>query len=528
MNHEGDPTLSPLFARAEVRLYRRDADYGQPLLKIPAESARAMKEKLQVLYGDRADACYSELERIMQVHYAYKTPEIIAAEASFQPQDRFSEKDIVGITYADQLQRRGTPPLAFLSEMLRIFLHGVINTIHLLPFYPYSSDRGFSVIDYKAVDPRLGSWDEVESLHRGFKLMFDGVINHVSAKSEWFEQFLNGNAYYEDFFTHFETKQAIGEDHLRLILRPRTTDLLTPFQTIRGTRYVWTTFSPDQVDLNYRSEKVLFRILEILLFYVRKGADLLRLDAATYLWWELGTSSAHLLGTHTLIQLIRGVFDVVAPSVILITETNVPHKDNISYFGDGTNEAHMVYNFSLPPLVLHTFQQGQCRELASWASRLEKPSELCTYFNVLDTHDGIGLLWARDILTEKQVEAMVECTKAHGALISYRTDRDGRKSLYELNITWYDAINPPDGAETDELRVKRFIASRAVALALAGVPGVYLPSLTGSQLARRVKHTDLDEPRSINRQMADPKAFEKMMEPSSVDLPNCPQLSRAG
>ena len=174
MSGEGDSTLSPILARADVRLYRRDADYSRPLLEVPAESARGLTEKLRVLYGDRADACYSELERIMQVHYAFKTPEIIAAEASFQPQDRFSEKDIVGITYADQLQKRGTPPLAFLAEMLRIFLHGVINTVHLLPFYPYSSDRGFSVIDYKVVDPRLGSWDEIESLHRGFKLMFDG------------------------------------------------------------------------------------------------------------------------------------------------------------------------------------------------------------------------------------------------------------------------------------------------------------------------------------------------------------------
>ena len=516
MRPEDDPTLSPLFARPDVRPYLREPDYSRPLFELPAESARTLKEKLRVLYGDRTGACYSELERIMQVHHAYKTPEILEAEQTFQPQDLFSERDIVGITYADQVRKRGTPPLVFLSEILRIFLHGVINTVHILPFYPYSSDRGFSVIDYQAVDPRLGGWEDIESLHRGFKLMFDGVINHVSAKSEWFEQFLNGNSYYQDFFTHFETKHAISEDHLRLILRPRTSDLLTPFETIRGRRYVWTTFSPDQVDLNYRNERVLFRMMEVLLFYVRKGADLIRLDAATYLWWELGTSSAHLLGTHTLVQLIRAVFDLVAPGVILVTETNVPHQDNVGYFGDGTNEAHMVYNFSLPPLVLHAFQVGDCTELSQWAAGLESPSELCTYFNILDTHDGIGLLGARDILSEDQVRAMVERTEAYGGLISYRTDRDGTRSPYELNITWYDAINPQNGPDTDEIKVKRFLASRAVALALAGVAGIYLPSLTGSQLTRRVRLAELDEPRSINRQMADPKAFEKLTDRGSV------------
>jgi sucrose phosphorylase len=247
------------------------------------------------------------------------------------------------------------------------------------------------------------------------------------------------------------------------------------------------------------------------------GVDIIRLDAATYLWWELGTSSAHLEGTHALIQLIRSVFDVVAPKVGLITETNVPHSDNISYFGDGSNEAHMVYNFGLPPLVVHTIQTGNCRKLSEWAASLEKPSDTCTYFNFLDSHDGIGLLGARGILSEDEINAMVEKTKKHGGLISYRTSREGDKSPYEMNITWFDVLNDPANDESSELKVRRFLASRSIALALAGVPGVYVQSFTGSQLVDSVDPSELDEPRSINRRASNPeKAIELLSDRDSV------------
>ena len=270
-----DPWGEPLFKRAEVRLYRKEPDYSRPPLSIPGDKAQVIKEKLELLYGERAEACYSEIERILRVHHAHKTAEMLEDEEAFRPEGRFTEKDIVAITYPDQLVKPGVPPLAFLGQLLNIYLTGIINTIHILPFYPYSSDRGFSVIDYRQVDPRMGTWDDIERLSLSFHLMFDGVINHVSSKSLWFEEFLNGNPEYEDFFIVFDTTHEITEDHRRLILRPRTSDLLTPFQTINGTRYVWTTFSSDQIDLNYKNEKVLFRILDILLYYVRKGTDLL-------------------------------------------------------------------------------------------------------------------------------------------------------------------------------------------------------------------------------------------------------------
>lgn len=434
----------------------------------------------------------------MQVFFAHKPLELIESDRQFDPSNRFTEKDVVAITYGDLIQAPGKKPLGTLAGIVDAYLRGTVNTIHILPFFPHSSDRGFSIIDYRQVDPELGTWREIEDLSTRFQLMFDGVINHVSSKSRWFQEFLNGNPEFRDFFIAFNSPDAIPEVDLRQILRPRTSSLLSRFQTLRGDRYVWTTFSADQIDLNYGNERVLLRVLEVLLYYVRRGADMIRLDAATYLWRKVGTSCAHLGETHALVQLFRAVLSVVAPQIALITETNVPHRDNISYFGDGTNEAHMVYNFALPPLVLRAIRTGNCSRLTEWADKLERPSKTTTYFNFLDSHDGIGLLGARGYLSEVDIEDMVQRTLAHGGKVSYRTTADGSKSPYELNITWFHALNHPKSEEPADLQVARFVASRSIALALAGVPGVYLPSFGGSQFESAELPPDA-EPRSINR-----------------------------
>lgn len=293
-----------------------------------------------------------------------------------------------------------------------------------------------------------------------------------------------------------------------MIMRPRTSDLLNPYHTIDGTRYVWTTFSQDQVDLNYKNPQVLMRMIDVLLRYVRRGADLIRLDAVTYLWYELGTRSAHLDQTHAIIQLLRAVLDVVAPRTALVSETNVPHEENISYFGDGTNEAQMVYNFALPPLTLHTFQTGDCTKLARWAETLNKVSDRATYFNFLDSHDGIGLLGAQGILSQEEIDAMIARVTEHGGLVSYRTGPEGVKSPYELNITWWSAMNRAErGEESQKLRAMRYVASRSVALVLRGVPGVYLIGMVGGENDQdAVLRTG--EARGINRNVLDAAALE--------------------
>jgi sucrose phosphorylase len=475
------------------------------------EQRERVLDKLMVLYGrQRAEKCYPEIERLMTVHYAYKSQEMIADDAGFDPAHRFTEKDIVLITYGDLLVSPGKRPLRALSDFLDRFLRGAFNTVHILPFFPYSSDRGFAVLDFEEVDPRLGTWADIEELSLRYRLMFDGVFNHVSSKSRWFQRFLNGRPGYEDFFVAFTTKNAIDKDLLRLILRPRTSELLTRYQTINGPRFVWTTFSADQVDLNFKNERVLFRVVEILLLYARRGADIIRLDAVTYIWRELGTRCAHLRQTHALVQLFRAILDVVAPQVALVTETNVPHADNVSYFGDGTDEAQMVYNFALPPLVLHAFYTENCHRLREWAAGLTWTSPVATYFNFLDSHDGIGLLGARGIMTQSEIDLLVARIQEHGGLVSYRDNGDGTQSPYELNCTWYSALSRQDAAETQALQVARFVASRAIAMVLMGVPGVYLPSAFGARNDTAAVLAS-QEKRSINRKTLDEPALIEML-----------------
>jgi glucosylglycerate phosphorylase len=509
------PFLSyPVNPRAE---YLEHPDYSRPRLEIGRERKAQLLRMLEILYGSGlAASTYPELERILQVHHAYKSPALTAQEAGFDPHERLTERDVIAITYGEIVSKSPRPPLEILHDLLLLFLRGVINTVHILPFFPYSSDRGFSVIDYKQVDPRLGAWREIRSMHRNFRLMFDGVVNHISAESEWFREFLNGNPDYADFFRSFETRDRLSSEHLKLIMRPRVSDVLTKYDTLNGTRWVWTTFSPDQIDLNYKNPQVLLRMLDVLLFYVRKGADLIRLDAATYLWEELGTTCAHLEQTHAIIRLFRAAFDEVAPHTVLITETNVPQEDNFSYFGDGTDEAHMVYNFSLPPVVLHTFLAGDCTRLNRWADKLKTPSDQTTILHMLDTHDGIGLLGGRGVLSDREIDNLVQTTIAHGGLVGYRTDRQGRQSPYELNIPWYQALNGFDPKDPIPLQVARYLASRSIALVLQGVPGVYLPAIVGS-LERVTDHSLLDEPRSINRTLVtEERLFDRLTNPESA------------
>jgi sucrose phosphorylase len=273
---------------------------------------------------------------------------------------------------------------------------------------------------------------------------------------------------------------------------------------------VWTTFSPDQIDLNYHNPKVLEKIIEIMLYYVRRGADIIRLDAVTYLWEELGTNCAHLDQNHITIQLLREVLDIVAPHVALITETNVPHRDNIKYFGNGYNEAQMVYNFALPPLVLYAFQTENCRKLIEWAADLKPISKSATYFNFLDSHDGIGLMAIKDILSREEIEMMALKILEHGGYISYKDESDGSVSPYELNITWFSAINREDDKEAVELQVKRYIASRSIALILMGVPGIYLHGLIGSKNEAEQVLIEKDR-RSINRKNLSKKELLKAL-----------------
>jgi len=496
--------------------YFDEPDYTRPPFEIPPDVSEDLFIRLRFLYGEaEAKQWMPELERILKVHDAHKPQEMIEAEKIFDPQKRFTEKDMILITYGDLVHGEEHSPLATLYKFVDTHNLGAINTLHILPFFPYSSDRGFAVVDFQRVDPKLGTWEDIRSMGWRYDLMFDGVLNHCSSRSRMFREFCNGNPYYKKFFICYESPDDLTPDQRSKIFRPRTSDILTRFDTIEGPKWVWTTFSEDQIDLNFRNPAVLMRIIEGLLFYVRQGADILRLDAVTYIWAEPGTECVHLPETHEIVKILRDVMDVVAPGVALITETNVPHEDNISYFGNGYDEAHMVYNFALPPLVLYTFYAEDATALSQWARGMRNPSDFATFFNILDTHDGVGLMGVKGILSKEDIDVIVSRAREHGAYISYKMTEDRTEEPYEVNITWWSAINRDDSGEDVVLQARRYIASRSISLVLQGVPSIYAHGAIGSssdhELLKRTNYK-----RDVNRGVIDSKTVaEDLKDPNS-------------
>lgn len=401
--------------------------------------------------------------------------EKVAVNITEKRKSGWDEKDVVLITYADQFSAKGEKALPVFTRFYNEWLSRTFSHVHLLPFYPWSSDDGFSVIDYHEVAPETGTWRDVAELKQSASLMFDFVCNHMSAKSEWFANYLAQKPGYEDFFISVDP-----ETDLSAVTRPRALPLLTPFTLNDGSvRHLWTTFSDDQIDLNFASPQVLIAMVDVLLHYLMEGARYIRLDAVGFMWKIPGTTCIHLEQTHCLIQLFRAITDAVAPGTVIITETNVPHKDNISYFGDGENEAQMVYQFSLPPLVLHAVHRQDVKALCQWAGSLALPSTYTTWFNFLASHDGIGLNPLRGILPESEILSLVEKLQQEGALVNWKNNPDGTRSPYEINVTYLDALSLRDSS--DDERIARFILAHAVLLSFPGVPAVYIQSILGSR-----------------------------------------------
>ncbi|WP_432716491.1 alpha-amylase family glycosyl hydrolase [Pantoea agglomerans] len=413
----------------------------------------------------------------------------------------WDEQDVVLITYADQFREADKPTLSTFSRFYQQHLQSTFPLVHLLPFFPWSSDDGFSVIDYHQVDPLCGYWQDIARLHQETRLMFDFVCNHMSAHSAWFSHFLAQDPGWDDFFISMPPATDLSA-----VTRPRTSPLLTPFKMADGeTRFIWTTFSADQIDLNFANPEVLLRMVNVLLDYLKRGADYVRLDAVGYMWKTPGTRCIHLEKTHQLVKLFRAIADQVAPGTVIITETNVPHQDNISYLGNGHDEAQMVYQFSLPPLVLHAIHTGSARALRQWASALDLSSNDTTFFNFLASHDGIGLNPARGILSEVEIVALVRDLALEGALVSYKNNPDGTTSPYEINVTYLDALNRED--DDDATRLKRFLLAHAILLVFPGVPAIYIQSILGGRNhydgVRAAGHN-----RAINRQKYDLQQIE--------------------
>ncbi|MDO4445490.1 MAG: alpha-amylase family glycosyl hydrolase [Bacillota bacterium] len=444
-----------------------------------------IKERLTFLYGDRSEEIYIEIQKLTDKWKG-------RIKNSYPWADK---KDAILITYGDGIKKEGMAPLQALKTFLDREMEETISGVHLLPMFPYTSDDGFSVQDFREINPELGTWKDVEDLGENYDLMFDAVINHVSKSSVYFQEFLKGNEKYRNFFI-----VADPDEDYSSVTRPRALPLLTAFETADGEKYVWTTFSEDQIDLNYKEPAVLLEILDILLFYASKGARFLRFDAIGFAWKEKGTTCMHLPQTHELIKLMREVLEECAKGCTIITETNVPHKENISYFGDGTDEAGFVYQFPLPPLTLYSYIVGNAEKLTEWAASLEPTSPQTTYFNFLASHDGIGMRPVEDILSEEERRKMIDAVYERGGQVGFRTASDGKEIPYELNINYLDAVAGDEKEE--DVMVRKFMGSQSILLSLMGVPGIYYHSLLGSRNCYR-DYEESGIKRRINREKLD-------------------------
>ncbi|MGD8175558.1 alpha-amylase family glycosyl hydrolase [Marinimicrobium sp. ARAG 43.8] len=444
----------------------------------------------------------SKLRALLGFLYPQSDPDSLAQQcleaigdrlnkAIVPPEQLWSEQDCLLITYGNSIRTHQQKPLDTLEQFLHDHLQNTFSAVHVLPFFPYSSDDGFAVVDYTKVDAELGEWEDIEALAGDFKLMGDLVINHVSSHSGWFRNYQYGKDPGRDYFV-----EATPHYDLSMVVRPRTSPLLRAVETSEGIKHVWCTFSHDQIDVDFRNPQVLLEYLKIIGLYLDHGIQWLRLDAVAFLWKEIGTSCIHLPQTHEVVKLIRLLMEYKNAHAILISETNVPNRENLTYFGN-SNEAHMIYNFSFPPLVIHALLSGDGQYLKSWLMSMPPSPMGCAYLNFTASHDGIGLRPAEGLLSDDELTQFLSTLQSFGGRISSRTDQAGNSKPYEANISLFDAFKGTYKG-TDRWQEARLLCSQSIMLALEGIPAFYIHTLFATP-------NDLDKleatqhNRSINR-----------------------------
>ena len=416
--------------------------------------------------------------------------------------NHWDQGDAILITYGNTIQSSGELPLVTLSRFLDKYLKRQFTAIHILPFFPFSSDDGFSVIDYSTVNPSLGDWENIESISKKYKLMSDLVINHISSRSRWFENYKNGVKPGKDYFI-----EGNPSDDFSKVVRPRNSPLLTEVRTKAGIRHVWSTFSGDQIDLNFRNPNVLKEFVSIVRSYLNHGITIFRMDAVPFLWKQKGTSCTNLQPTHEIIKLFHTLIEYYFPSALIVCENNVPSNENLTYFGNA-NEAHVIYNFSLPPLLIYTLLTGRCSHLKNWMMSMPPAQSGTTYLNFIASHDGVGLRPLDGLISDDEVDKLVEKTKQSGGRVTYRKSREGSDKPYELNITLFDLLKSTFDSDEDNYSVERFLCAHSIMFALEGIPAVYIQSIFGSHNdLERLEHTQRN--RSINRHIWDEFELEK-------------------
>lgn len=464
---------------------------SMPVINDQSDLAGIIARRLQKIYKSEFHEIL--VNRILEITTRHQYP----------PLPAWDEKDAILITYGNSIKINDEIPLKTLHEFLTANLSEVISTVHILPFFPYTSDDGFAVSDFMEVNPALGSWENIKDITGNFYLMTDLVINHVSSAHQWFKNYLQEKSPGKKYFIEAEK----GSDY-SMVVRPRTTALFTKFRTVSGEREVWTTFSSDQVDLNFSNPEVLIEIIRVLVFYISRGARFIRLDAIAFLWKCTGTWCLHLEETHEIVKLLRNIANFVRPGTVILTETNVPNRENWSYFGND-DEAHMVYQFSLPPLLLHALFSGDADYLTNWAMEIPDISPDQTFLNYTASHDGIGVRPLEGLLPADQLESLISGMESAGGLISMRSGKDGRLSPYEINITWFDAMRLT-ATGSDTFHESRFLCSQAIMIAMKGIPAFYIHSMLATP--NNYKGVEITgRERTINRKQLDKEETDQIL-----------------
>ncbi|MEC8754619.1 MAG: alpha-amylase family glycosyl hydrolase [Pseudomonadota bacterium] len=426
-----------------------------------SQSEYALVQNLTVLYGEGGASYLAK--RMMAIAMG----ELMARPAEHADPKPLSAADRMLICYGDSVRDEPGMPLSALRQFATQYLQNSISTIHILPFFPSSSDDGFAVIDYQTVRRDLGDWSDINALSADFDLMFDLVINHCSRENLWFADFVGGREPGCDYF--HEMPSMVG---LESVVRPRNSPLLTHVHTYQGIKRVWTTFSDDQIDLNFANPEVLCEFVHILFSYIAQGARFIRLDAIAFLWKELSTSSINLEQTHCVVRVLRALIDEMQTRTLLLTETNLPHNENVSYFGS-RDEAHLVYQFSLAPLILYSYLFNDGQYLGQWAEQLEPPPAGCSFVNFIASHDGIGLRPLEGLVPASDIQRLTDAAHERGGFAAMRSADDGTETVYELNIALFSAFG---GTAKN---IPAYLGAHQLMLAFQGIPALYLNAFVG-------------------------------------------------
>ena len=404
-----------------------------------------------------------------------------------------SEKTSIVICYGDSVFSSSQKNL--IKNFQNFFqkkLSKYFNTVHFLPFYPSSSDSGFAVKDHYKIDNRLGNWSDVARFSKKNDIMADIVINHSSARGLWFKNFLKEKKPGKDYFLTVNSKFNVSK-----VIRPRDHQLLKKINIFKKPKYLWRTFSPDQLDLNFKNPTVLLRFIKIMINLINHGVTIFRLDAIAYLWKENGTKCVNLKETHEVIKLFRIVCSLLNVESIIVTETNLPEKENLSYFGNA-DEANWIYNFSLPPLLIYSFLFENSSYLNNWNSKLPQTKKGNSYLNFIASHDGIGMRPVEGIISKTNKKKFFKRLKKNGSKFSYRKVQNKSKKVYEANITVFDALKKSDFDPKGNFFLERFISAHSIMISFEGVPAIYFNSLFGTS-NDEAKYIITENNRDLNR-----------------------------